>query len=116
METTLMIVTIIALALALGMSGVAWRLLRENKHKTAARADALRQMAEEEAPLADEEEWDAAVLGSGVPEFRGSGVLRFRVLRFRVLRFRGSGRIEPEPRNLGTWNLGTRTAILNYEF
>lgn len=70
METTLMIVTIIALALALGMSGVAWRLLRDNKHRTAARVHALQQLAEEEAPV-DAEDWDMGFAAS-VPTNRPS--------------------------------------------
>lgn len=95
METTLMIVTIIALALALGMSGLAWRLLRDNRHRTAARVQALQQLAEEETPLADEEEWDAPVAGSEVPRFRRSEV---RVPRWHRKQNRGTA----EPRNLGT--------------
>lgn len=60
METTLMIVTIVALALALGMSGVAWRLLREHRQRTDARVRALQE-------LADDMDFDAG------PEVRKSG-------------------------------------------
>jgi hypothetical protein len=45
METVLMIVTVIALALAIAMAVLAWRLLRENRERTAARAEALHAMA-----------------------------------------------------------------------
>ena len=47
METLLMIVTVIALALAIGMSVLAWRLLRDNRLRSAARAEALQAMADE---------------------------------------------------------------------
>src|SRR5581483_8613053 len=47
METLLMIVTVVALALAIGMSVLAWRLIRENRWRSAARAEALQAMAAE---------------------------------------------------------------------
>lgn len=66
METLLMIVTVIALALAIGMSVLAWRLLRDNRLRSAARTEALQAMAAEDEPeerfstLDDEglEAWD----------------------------------------------------------
>jgi len=51
METLLMIVTLVSLALAVGMSVLAWRLLREDRRRAAARADVLEAMAaESDAP------------------------------------------------------------------
>ena len=47
METLLMIVTLVSVALAVGMSVLAWRLLREDRRRAAARADALEAMAAE---------------------------------------------------------------------
>ncbi len=47
METLLMIVTVIALALAIGMSVLAWRLLREHRRRSDARAQILQAMAAE---------------------------------------------------------------------
>jgi len=61
METLLMIVTVVALALAIGMSVLAWRLLRESRRRSAARIEALQTLAEAEdgperfASLEDEE-------------------------------------------------------------
>jgi hypothetical protein len=46
METLLMIVTVVALALAIGMSALAWRLLRESRRRSAARIEALQTLAE----------------------------------------------------------------------
>ena len=40
METVLMIVTVVALALAIGMSVMAWRLLRESHHRLLLKPDA----------------------------------------------------------------------------
>src|SRR5215470_6020054 len=45
METLLMVVTIVALALGIGMSAVAWRLLRDSRSRSAARAAALQELA-----------------------------------------------------------------------
>ena len=45
METVLMVVTLVSLALAVGMSLLAWRLLREDQQRSHARSDALREMA-----------------------------------------------------------------------
>ena len=45
METVLMVVTLVALALAIGMSVIAWRLLRDDRQRSNVRADALREMA-----------------------------------------------------------------------
>jgi hypothetical protein len=45
-----MIVTVIALALAIGMSVLAWRLLRDNRLRSTARAEALLAMAAEDEP------------------------------------------------------------------
>jgi len=47
METLLMVVTVITLGLAIGMSGLAWRLLRENRRRSQARVEALQAMAAE---------------------------------------------------------------------
>ena len=45
METVLMVVTVVALALAIGMSALAWRLLREDRLRSDARVEVLRAMA-----------------------------------------------------------------------
>ena len=45
METVLMVVTLVSLVLAVGMSVVAWRLLRDDRQRSGARSDALREMA-----------------------------------------------------------------------
>src|ERR1041385_6361573 len=45
METVLMGVTIVALALAIGMAAIAWRLLRADQERAAARAETLLAMA-----------------------------------------------------------------------
>jgi hypothetical protein len=45
METLLMVVTFIALALAIGMSVLAWRLLSEDRQRAAARSEALQTAA-----------------------------------------------------------------------
>ena len=50
METLMMVVTIVALALAIGMSVLAWRLLRENRRRSSARVEALQAMAMETEP------------------------------------------------------------------
>ena len=47
METVLMVVTVVALALAIGMSALAWRLLREDRLRSDARVEVLRAMATE---------------------------------------------------------------------
>ncbi len=52
METLLMVVTVVALALAIGMSVLAWRLLRENRQRSIARVEALQVMATESEPIA----------------------------------------------------------------
>lgn len=60
METMLWIVVVVALTLAIGLAGFAWRLLRGNRQRTEVRATVLRQMAFEpeptwqDAPLRDE--------------------------------------------------------------
>jgi hypothetical protein len=54
METLLMIVTIVALSLGVGMSAIAWRLLRENRLRSAARVEVLQELAS--APDTDEPE------------------------------------------------------------
>jgi hypothetical protein len=53
METVLMIVTVIALALAIAMAVLAWRLLRENRQRSAARAEALQELAAGDADVSD---------------------------------------------------------------
>ena len=45
METVLMVVTLVALALAVGMAVLAWRLLRDDRQRASARAEALLAMA-----------------------------------------------------------------------
>jgi hypothetical protein len=45
METLLVVVTIVALALAIGMSVLAWRLLRDDRQRAVARSEALRTAA-----------------------------------------------------------------------
>lgn len=54
METMMLAVVGIALALALGMAVVAWRLLRGDRERTEARAAMLRQMAFAPEPDLDE--------------------------------------------------------------
>jgi hypothetical protein len=49
METLLMIVTVIALALAIGMSVLAWRLLREHRLRADARTEMLQELAAHDA-------------------------------------------------------------------
>jgi hypothetical protein len=45
MESALIIVTVVSLGLAVGMSALAWRLLQEERRRSAARAAALHAMA-----------------------------------------------------------------------
>ena len=52
METVLMVVTVVALAFAIGMSVLAWRLLRDNRQRSSARVEALQAMAAETEPHA----------------------------------------------------------------
>lgn len=54
METMMLAVAGLALALALGMAVVAWRLLRSDRERTEARAAMLRQLAFEPEPDLDE--------------------------------------------------------------
>jgi uncharacterized membrane protein len=49
METLLMVVTVVALGLAIGMAVLAWRLLRDDRRRAVARADALRALATSDA-------------------------------------------------------------------
>ena len=41
MESMLLIVTLVALTLAVAMAGLAWKLLREDRRRAAARVEAL---------------------------------------------------------------------------
>ena len=50
METELIVVTLVSLGLAMAMSVVAWRLLRDDRHRSHARSDALREMADAVEP------------------------------------------------------------------
>jgi hypothetical protein len=50
METLLMVATVVALALAIGMSVLAWRLLRENRQRSIARVETLQAMAASSEP------------------------------------------------------------------
>jgi hypothetical protein len=52
METLLMVATVVAFALAIGMSVLAWRLLRENRQRSHARVEALQAMASSSEPPA----------------------------------------------------------------
>jgi hypothetical protein len=52
METLLMVATVVAMALAIGMSVLAWRLLRENRQRSTARVEALQAMAAADEPPA----------------------------------------------------------------
>jgi hypothetical protein len=52
METLLAVVTFVALALALGMSAVAWRLLRHDRQRADAHVEALQAAAEAEELVA----------------------------------------------------------------
>jgi hypothetical protein len=68
METVLMMVTVVALGLAIGMSALAWRLLRDNRQRSTARVEALQSMAADtEAPARfaslEEDEQDTEVSG-----------------------------------------------------
>ena len=50
MDTVLMVVTVVSLALAIGMAAVAWRLLREHRLRSDARVEGLQAMAAEPNP------------------------------------------------------------------
>jgi hypothetical protein len=52
MESLLLIVTVVAVLLGTAMSLVAWRLLRDNRDRSAARVEALVNLAREGEPLA----------------------------------------------------------------
>lgn len=101
METVLMIVTVIALALAIAMAVLAWRLLRENRQRSAARSEALQALAstesderftaiddgidlerdeEEEAARHETTDWDWA-LAERRPEARGPRIAHQPVRR-----------------------------------
>ena len=51
METVLMVVTLVSLTLAIGMSVLAWRLLREDRQRSDARGETLREIPS--APVVD---------------------------------------------------------------
>jgi len=71
METMMWAVMVVALALAVGLSGFAWRLLRGDRQRTEARAAMLRQLAFEpepawqDAPLLDAPFQDPATASAG---------------------------------------------------
>lgn len=77
MEVLLIVVTLISLALAVTMSLVAWRLIREDRNRKAARIDALEAMAFEARPSAVARFGDAAgsspAFASPAPAFATSG-------------------------------------------
>lgn len=71
----LWVVLVAALALAAGMAGVAWRLLRSDRERTEARAAMLRQLAFEAEPELEDRVFQAPGVASFEPAF-GSTVDR----------------------------------------
>ncbi len=61
MQLTLMAVTLVSLALAIGMAVLAWKLLHEDRQRSAARSEALQAMAMAE----DEEDEEAGLDARG---------------------------------------------------
>ncbi|HUR19185.1 MAG TPA: hypothetical protein VMZ90_00155 [Vicinamibacterales bacterium] len=69
MDTTMWVILAGALALALGMAVVAWRLLRSDRERTDARAEMLRQLAFEPEPALNERAFQAPIVSSFEPSF-----------------------------------------------
>jgi hypothetical protein len=69
MDTTMWVILAGALALAIGMAVVAWRLLRIDRERTEARAAMLRQLAFEPEPALNERAFQAPIAASFEPSF-----------------------------------------------
>jgi hypothetical protein len=69
MDTTMWVIMAGALALAIGMAVVAWRLLRSDSERTEARAAMLRQLAFEPEPALNERAFQAPIAASIEPTF-----------------------------------------------
>ena len=69
MDTMMWVILAAALALALGMAVVAWRLLRSDRERTEARAAMLRQLAFEPEPALNERAFQAPIEASFEPAF-----------------------------------------------
>jgi len=69
MDTMMWVILAGALALALGMAVVAWRLLRGDRERTEARAAMLRQLAFEPEPALNERAFQAPIATSFEPSF-----------------------------------------------
>src|SRR5687768_6355098 len=75
MDTMMWVIVAGALALAIGMAVVAWRLLRGDRERTEARAAMLRQLAFEPEPALNERAFQAPIAASFEPSF-GATVVR----------------------------------------
>lgn len=69
MDTMMWVILAGALALAIGMAVVAWRLLRSDHERTEARAAMLRQLAFEPEPALNERAFQAPIEASFEPAF-----------------------------------------------
>ena len=69
MDTMMWVVLAAALAVALGMAVLAWRLLRSDRERTEARAAMLRQLAFEPEPALNERVFQAPIAASFEPAF-----------------------------------------------
>jgi hypothetical protein len=69
MDTMMWVVLVGALALAIGMAVVAWRLLRRDRERSEARAAMLRQLAFEPEPVLHERVFQAPTVMSFEPAF-----------------------------------------------
>jgi len=69
MDTMMWVILAGAVALALGMAVVAWRLLRSDRERTEARAAMLRQLAFEPEPALNERAFQAPITASFEPSF-----------------------------------------------
>jgi hypothetical protein len=69
MDTMMWVILAGALALAIGMAVVAWRLLRSDRERTEARAAMLRQLAFEPEPALNERAFQAPIETSFEPAF-----------------------------------------------
>src|SRR5688572_27503978 len=69
MDTMMWVIVAAVLSLAIGMAVVAWRLLRNDRERTAARAAMLRQLAFEPEPALNERAFQAPIAASYEPSF-----------------------------------------------
>ena len=69
MDTMMWVIVAGALALAIGMAVLAWRLLRSDRERTEARAAMLRQLAFEPEPPLNERAFQAPIAASFEPSF-----------------------------------------------